>query len=354
MKAFLHIGTTNTGNQEKQGFLAKNFNKLLNQGFLYPKSLRVANRHWALVDMVLELIEDKNLSLTSPQQVLKALKNPRLLQTIEDFKKEKELHKDKTFIFSVEGCVWEFSSKRHIEILHAILKALGFSEIKLMVYFRDTLDYLNSHCSQDLKNNLGYYSGDFKPQDHPRKYIFDYKWICENYTEVFGENSLIVRLLREDYVGGTLLKDFTYHLGIKWDETFDLEQKRNESFNLLGMEIQKRLNEKDLNGQNFNSLLSISRKHFEGTKEPRLKFKVQKELAKAYVDYFASSNEWVRAKYFPHKKSLFTPINWDDYKENATLKDTKEEDWDKIVDFFAEVIVSKNIIIQNLKNCNKN
>lgn len=44
MTAYLHIGTTNTGNQEKQGFLMQNEERLLKKGYIYPKSLRVANR----------------------------------------------------------------------------------------------------------------------------------------------------------------------------------------------------------------------------------------------------------------------------------------------------------------------
>lgn len=44
MTAYLHIGT-NTGNQEKQGFLMQNEEKLLQKAYIYPKSLRVANRH---------------------------------------------------------------------------------------------------------------------------------------------------------------------------------------------------------------------------------------------------------------------------------------------------------------------
>lgn len=61
MTAYLHIGTTNTGNQEKQGFLMQNEEKLLEKGYIYPKSLRMANRHWVLVDMVLELVKDENI-----------------------------------------------------------------------------------------------------------------------------------------------------------------------------------------------------------------------------------------------------------------------------------------------------
>lgn len=344
MRAFLHIGTTNTGNQEKQGFLMQNEALLLEKGFIYPKTLRVANRHWVLVDMVLELVQKEKLS----ENVLEDLENVRLIQALENFKEELKAHRDKTFIFSAEGIVWDFTSKRHIEILENIMRNLGFKDIKIIVYFRNTLDYLNSHCSQDYKNNMGFYSGDFAPGKHPRAHIFDYAQLVRDHEAVWGEENIIIRLLRGDYVGGTMLKDFTHHLGLEWDENFSLRQHKNESFNLLGIELQSRLNKKDL-GTNLNSLLYISRKHFEGVKEDRLKFRVQKDLAKAYVDYYAPSLEWVRAKYFPHKKTLFEPVDWDAYKENPHLEMVTQEDWDKIVDFFAEVLQSKNAVIDSLK-----
>ncbi len=97
----------------------------------------------------------------------------------------------------------------------------------------------------------------------------------------------------------------------------------------------------------------MARRKFEGTKEKRLKFAVQKDIAKAYVDFFAPSLEWVREKYFPHKKNLFTPVNWDKYEENFTLKNTVKEDWDNVADFIAQIIVSKNKIIKALKENHK-
>lgn len=347
MTAYLHIGTTNTGNQEKQGFLMQNEDKLLEKGYIYPKSLRVANRHWALVDIVLELVEKEGI--LNEARVLDRVENQRVLRTLENFKAESALHRDKKFIFSAEGIVWDFSTKKHIEILGRVMKELGFKQVYIMVYFRDTLGYLNSHCSQDHKNNLGYYSADFAPANHPRKYIFDYEWICKSHAEVFGDENLIVRLLREDYVGGSLLKDFVYHLGLEWDESFVLKQTKNESFNLLGMELMSRLNQKDLQQDNLNSLLFMARRKFEGTSEKRLKFAVQKDIARAYVDYFAPSLEEVRKKYFPHKNSLFTPIKWEEYEENYTLSQTLSKDWDAVAEFMAQIIVSKNQIISSLK-----
>ncbi|ARJ56250.1 hypothetical protein [Campylobacter cuniculorum] len=343
MKAFLHIGTTNTGNQEKQGFLMQNQELLLQKGYCYAKSLRVANRHWALVDMVLELVNKTHLS----KNVLNDLQNIRLKEAVRTFEKEREEHKDKIFIFSAEGVVWDFSSKRHFEILKSIMENLGFDEIKCIVYFREITSYFNSHCSQDIKNNMGFYSADFTPDKHPRKWIFDYRGICENVTSYFGTNNLIVRLLREDYVGGNMISDFLHHLGIAWDESFKPAKTKNESFSLLGMEIMKRLNQKAQNEPNFNSILYFSRKIFEGSNEDRLRFNAPKDLARAYEEYYAPALEWVRERYFPHKKTLFSPIDWENYKENYTLKDIKSYDFDKIVDFMVQIIDSKNTIIKN-------
>lgn len=39
MTAYLHIGTTNTGNQEKQGFLMQNEERLLKKAIFIQKAL---------------------------------------------------------------------------------------------------------------------------------------------------------------------------------------------------------------------------------------------------------------------------------------------------------------------------
>ncbi|EHV5368892.1 acyl carrier protein, partial [Campylobacter jejuni] len=103
MTAYLHIGTPKTGTTSLQNFLIANENKVLNQAYIYPKSLRMANRHWALVDMVLELVQKEDI--LKKESVLSHIANERLLRTIENFKSESALHKDKKFIFSCEGIV---------------------------------------------------------------------------------------------------------------------------------------------------------------------------------------------------------------------------------------------------------
>ncbi|MCW1633409.1 acyl carrier protein, partial [Campylobacter jejuni] len=106
---------------EKQGFLMQNEEKLLQKAYIYPKSLRVANRHWALVDMVLELVQKEDIL---KKESVSHITNERLLRAIENFKSESALHKDKKFIFSAEGIVWDFSTKKHVEILEKIMREL--------------------------------------------------------------------------------------------------------------------------------------------------------------------------------------------------------------------------------------
>lgn len=61
----------------------------------------MANRHWALVDMVLELVQKEDI--LQKESILSHITNERLLRAIENFKSESALHKDKKFIFSAEG-----------------------------------------------------------------------------------------------------------------------------------------------------------------------------------------------------------------------------------------------------------
>lgn len=82
----------------------------------------MANRHWALVDMVLELVQREDI--LQKESILSHITNERLLRAIENFKSESALHKDKKFIFSAEGIVWDFSTKKHVEILEKIMREL--------------------------------------------------------------------------------------------------------------------------------------------------------------------------------------------------------------------------------------
>ncbi|EJC8350285.1 hypothetical protein M0761_001965, partial [Campylobacter coli] len=70
----------------------------------------------------------------------------------------------------------------------------------------------------------------------------------------------------------------------------------------------------------------------------------------SYIDYFEESNEWVRKEFFPHKERLFPKKDLSDYKENYELKEMKPEYWDRIAEFIADIVKTKNQAIQNKDN----
>nr|MCR6776470.1 hypothetical protein [Campylobacter lari] len=74
----------------------------------------------------------------------------------------------------------------------------------------------------------------------------------------------------------------------------------------------------------------------------------------SYINYFEESNEWVRKEFFPHKERLFPKKDLSNYKENYELKEMKPEYWDKIAEFIAYIVKTKNQNITDKANIIQN
>ncbi|EFO9431475.1 hypothetical protein PQO74_001617, partial [Campylobacter lari] len=74
----------------------------------------------------------------------------------------------------------------------------------------------------------------------------------------------------------------------------------------------------------------------------------------SYIDYFEESNEWVRKEFFPHKERLFPKKDLSNYKENYELKEMKPEYWDRIAEFIAYIVKTKNQTIADKINIVQN
>ncbi|EIX7824910.1 hypothetical protein MK959_001435 [Campylobacter coli] len=169
--------------------------------------------------------------------------------------------------------------------------------------------------------------------------------------EVFGKENLIVRLFdKNEFYQGDLLKDFIHSIGLEWDDEFIIPPKQNESLDLLGIELLKRTN------KSYKHLLpsTISGAYLCTSKDPHLKFQPPKEVVQSYIDYFEESNEWVRKEFFPHKERLFPKKDLSNYKENYELKEMKPEYWDKIAEFIAYIVKTKNQTIIDKTNIIQN
>ncbi|EIK8387069.1 hypothetical protein LKT03_001718 [Campylobacter coli] len=194
------------------------------------------------------------------------------------------------------------------------------------------------------------------PYDNSRiHHICNHKQTLQWWGEIFGKENLIVRLFdNNEFYQGDLLKDFIHSIGLEWDDEFIIPPKQNESLDLLGIELLRRVNSISSRYTGVQPFIkTFCEKHFT-SKDSHLKFQPPKEIMQSYINYFEESNEWVRQEFFPHKERLFPKKDLSNYKENYELKEMKPEYWDKIAEFIADIVSTKNqniadktIIIQN-------
>ncbi|HFN7055918.1 TPA: hypothetical protein ACHGPT_001842, partial [Campylobacter jejuni] len=215
-------------------------------------------------------------------------------------------------------------------------------------YLKNIEDLLISMISQDAKADHTYDFNIIDPSQYERK-IFNYQWILETYSYFFGKKNLIVKLFDKEIFGNNLLKDFANSINIPWNDDFIIPKYCNNKLNLMGFEIQKRINK--IFPGTFNPIREeiscIIEKNFTKNVD-ELKIRPKKEILNSYVNYFEYSNEWVRKEFFPHKERLFPKKDMSTYKENYELRKMKPEYWDKIAEFIADIIKTKNENILSL------
>ncbi|EGK8010604.1 hypothetical protein IO400_001416 [Campylobacter lari] len=345
MTIYVHIGTVKTGTTTIQKFLHLNRKQLLKHGFHHPQIFDQRD-YWLIVPAI------KNI---------KNNLNSKILQNkVIDFCKD--IVADKKNIISSEALSHRLISLEDIYFFYQFLHKMGFSKIYIIIYFRDMLDVLCGLYNTQLK--IGYQTAlalQTVDLNQEGKSICNYRQTIENWGEVFGRENLIVRLFdKDEFYQGDLLKDFIHSIGLEWDDEFIIPERQNESLDLLGIELLRKINRRLFpffeNGDKNparDGLRLFCEKHFT-SKDSHLKLQPPKEVVQSYIDYFEESNEWVRKEFFPHKERLFPKKNLSNYKENYELKEMKPEYWDKIAEFIADIVKTKNQNIADKTNIIQN
>ena len=258
MTAYVHIGTPKTGTTTIQKFLSINSCNIRKQGVVYIKSIEKNYQHWLLVDIVYDII--KKYPDGYSDKCAKYIKNSRVFELL---KKEILYYNRKGydfFIFSTEGITREFYDIKFIYILKYILNILGFSKIYIVVYFRNIINFLSSFSIQNVRTGNPTISSDMiNPELNPVLFVMNYKWIIDKYSEVFGKSNLIIRVFDyKMFIENNLLKDFIYVLKLKWDSNFYIPEDQNKALNLIGVELQRRIN-KILPNEYYNNISCIKK-----------------------------------------------------------------------------------------------
>ncbi|EOI9264286.1 hypothetical protein ACMX93_001618, partial [Campylobacter jejuni] len=215
-------------------------------------------------------------------------------------------------------------------------------------------DLFISMCSQALKDGIPKKFLSLPSKNNKFKILCHHEQTLKNWANIFKKENLIIKLFsKNEFYQGDLLKDFIKTIGLEWDNNFIIPDKQNETLDLLGMEILNHFNNYSipiLTNRYVDFILNFFDKYFT-SKNPELKFQPPKEIYQSYIDYFEESNEWVRKEFFPYKERLFPKKDMSTYKENYELREMKPEYWDKIAEFIADIIKTKN---ENILSLNQN
>lgn len=343
MTCYLHIGTMKTGTSSIQDFLYKNQNLLKIQKTLYPNSIK---NSWHL--------HDHNPFASTIKYFLEQANFSGLDSYLKPLKQEINNSHSNKIIVSTENIQFLLYNEKYIQELQIILKNLGFTKIYIIIYLRNPSDLFISMCSQALKDGIPKKFLSLPSKNNKFKILCHHKQTLKNWANIFKKENLIIKLFsKNEFYQGDLLKDFIKTIGLEWDNNFIIPDKQNETLDLLGMEILNHFNNYSipiLTNRYVDFILNFFDKYFT-SKNPELKFQPPKEIYQSYIDYFEESNEWVRKEFFPYKERLFPKKDMSTYKENYELREMKPEYWDKIAEFIADIIKTKN---ENILSLNQN
>ncbi|ELP9119577.1 hypothetical protein QTU61_000110 [Campylobacter lari] len=353
MTAYVHIGTMKTGTSSIQNFLYLNRSLLQKQNYYYPISIKNTGRlndHNPFAHKFANMVKNKN-------------DIDCIVDNFIDLKKEIVKSNKSNIIFSTENLQWLLFSEESIIKFKNFLTALNFDKIYIIVYLREVSDLFLSMCSQVVKGNISSnYIFRYPEELHKLYPVYSYKKMLYLWSTSVSKENVIVRIFdRDEFYQKDLLKDFINTIGLQWNDEFQIPVKENKTLDLIGFELLNRINE--LNPFMFQSRYFDIVEYFDksctnSSQYIQLKFQPPKEVVQSYIDYFEESNEWVRKEFFPYKERLFPKKDLTNYKENYELKEMKPEYWDKIAELIANMVSTKNQIIQNnltqIQNLNQN
>lgn len=192
----------------------------------------------------------------------------------------------------------------------------SFSEIEVVLYIRKPINAAASLWSTLIKG--GSRISDFPLPDHWSVVKnCNHMETIARWQEVFGDVVKVRLFQKSSFQDGDLIKDFCHACDIQDDASFEFPAIKNETLSGEAIRLLSKLNseipmqkEKKLNPLrgNLNRFIIKNFSNFP-------KYLPTKEMTEAYAVYYQESDEWVRARFFPERKSLF-----DDEKGPADQK----------------------------------
>jgi hypothetical protein len=297
-RLILHIGTEKTGSTAIQRFLSSQRDCLFFQGYGVPRSLgAVEHRRFALFFYQHEQKDDLTQTEGLDQLCLQDRKAAIAIWQ-QEFDEEIARRPDHSWVVSSEHI--------HSRILHneSCLEKMAayvkerFDEVQIIVYLREPLSAALSLWSTAVLNGAAL--TDLPLPDNE----YWHRLCCHRSTidqlEKWFPGQFRPRLFApENWIDGDIIRDFSVATGINLPFDYQTSpQRANTSLSWLSLSLIARLNRE---GRPSRELVKAIRDSFDHLPSPRANA-MQK---RAYENAYATSNEWVRQRYFPSSRCLF-------------------------------------------------
>jgi hypothetical protein len=202
------------------------------------------------------------------------------------------------------------------------LESVGLGDFEILVYLREPIRIALSHHGMAIKKGVFVDETFFEP-NHPRvSQILDFQASIEMWQQVFGPESMQVRLYPEGAKSSALIDDFFTATGIDQSRLkLETDARRNVNLSLGALQILNEVNRtsKD-SGRQLASMAFFDRLELH---VPGKGLVANRATVDKFASYYAESNEWVRENFFATNKALFeTPLQpRESVESNLEMKD---------------------------------
>jgi hypothetical protein len=303
MKTILHIGLEKTGTTSVQQLLKANRTGLLDQGTLIPTSLHPGNNFYLALASFSSFRADGLLKQQGikNQADLDAFRRKTLAKFQAELKSAKGAEQ---VLISSEHLQSRLTSVADISLLKQNLESVGLDDFEVLVYLREPIRIALSHHGMAIKKGVFVDETFFEP-NHPRvSHILGFQSSLEMWQQVFGSESLKVRLYPEGQKPGALIDDFFEVTSLSQvGLNLNTDEKRNANLSSGALQI---LN--DLNRDSKLVANQVASKQFFDRLEKHVPGKGLSANAgtiEKFDEFYAASNEWVRKNFFAGQATLF-------------------------------------------------
>lgn len=304
MDCVLHIGLEKTGTTTLQAFLNANRARLADHSILFPASPgRRNHRLLALLAYGSEVRDD----ITTKARVDSAVDLARVRsQLLSDLQGEVQSRACRVLLLSSEHFQSRLRDAETVESFRQALLQLGCRRFRVIVYLRDPVEIARSlHASSVASGSTA--AGPPAPDNTYFRNVCDHRATLERWSGVFGREAVMPRLFdRAELAGGSIIDDFCDAMGFRKDKHCARPPDHNQSISAQGLALLRRLNkvfprvENNRINPRRGELADFVRENYPGAP-----YVLSAEVADAYRQYFAQSNDWVRRHYFPERALLF-------------------------------------------------